>query len=240
MRIAILASGNGTNAGALLEAARQGWLGCEVGVVLTNRPGAGVIGRAERYGVAVEVVVPAAASPSEPKEKAREEYDGRVVSVLERYGPDLVVLAGWMRILSGVFLDAFAGRIINLHPSILPSFTGGSGIADAVEYGARLAGCSVHFVSPVLDGGPLIIQAAVPVADAGEDVPSSVLDATEARIHAMEHLILPQAVKWFSEGRLRVEGRCVRLLYPSDGTMPSGRSIVGGCLVWPPLEIPLD
>lgn len=222
MRLAVLASLNGTNARAIVEAARRGVLDAEVAVIVTNRAEAGVITRCADLGVPVEVI------PSKGV-AVREEYDRIVVDRLAFYGVDTVALAGWMRILSDVFIDAFPGRIVNLHPALLPSFTGGTGIADAWQYGVKLAGCSVHLVSPVLDGGPLIIQAAVPV--------SGSVDELEARIHRMEHLIFSQALQWLAEGRLTTDGRRTSLLPASRPVKQT--SIVDGCLICPPLESPL-
>lgn len=219
MKLAILASGNGTNAQAIIEAVNEGRLDASVGVVLTNRPEAGVVARARDLGVPVEIV------PSKGV-KDRTEFDAMVIGALSAYDVDTIALAGWMRILSDLFLQTYRDRIVNLHPAILPSFKGGTGIADACEYGVKLAGCTVHLVSPVLDGGPIIIQAAVPV-DGG-------MEKTESRIHEMEHLILPQALQWLSEDRIRVDGRVTRLLPPA---VPVTKvSEVDGCLVWPPLE----
>lgn len=219
MKLAILASGNGTNAQAILEAVDEGRLDATVSVVLTNKPGAGVIARAQRFGIPVEII------PSKGF-KDRTEYDSKVIAALSGYEVDTIALAGWMRILSDLFLQTYRNRILNLHPAILPSFTGATGIADACAYGVKLTGCTVHLVSPVLDGGPIIIQAAVPV-DGG-------LDKTEERIHEMEHLIFPQALQWLSEDRIRVNGRVTELLPPSSPV--EELSAVNGCLVWPPLE----
>lgn len=220
MRLAILASRNGTNAQAVLEHVRDGRIDAVVAVVVTNRPDAGVIARAESFGVPVEIV------PSKGIAD-REEYDRTVLSVLSRYGVDIVVLAGWMRILSPIFVHEYEGRMLNLHPALLPSFTGGTGIDDAFQYGVKLAGCSVHLVSQVLDGGPIVIQAAVPVGDDRDEF--------EARVHDMEHLILPQAVNWMVQDRIRVDGRTVRIT-PSPKPVAQ-TDIVDGCLVCPPLEL---
>jgi len=220
MRLAILASQNGTNAQAIVEAVREGKLNATVCVILTNRENAGVIGRAESLGVPVETV------PSRGI-KDRTEYDRMVLDALSSYDVDTIALAGWMRILSDLFIRTYSGRILNLHPALLPSFPGGTGIADACAYGVKLAGCTVHFVTPVLDGGPVIIQAAVPVNGSIEEV--------ERRIHMMEHLIFPQALQWLAQGRLSMDGRLTRLAPPNDSF--SLQSIISGCLVWPPLEI---
>ncbi len=217
--LAILASGNGTNAEAILKAVRDGRLDADIRVILTNKPESGVIERAHRWNVPVEII------PSKGH-KVRAEYDQLVVDALRRYNVDTIALAGWMRILSQVFLDAFPGRIINLHPAVLPSFKGGTGIEDAYAYGVKISGCSVHLVCPELDGGPLIIQAAVPVR--------GTLDEFEAQVHRMEHRILPQALQWFSEGRISVEGRTVVI---SEAECKVRKTdYIEGCLVSPALE----
>lgn len=219
MRLAVLASQNGTNAQAIVEAVRAGKLDAEVAVILTNRPGAGVIERARSLGIPVEIV------PSKGI-KDRAEYDTSVVNALSAYNVDTIALAGWMRILSDVFLNAYPGRIINLHPAILPSFPGGTGIDDAFDYGVKIAGCSVHLVSPILDGGPLVIQSAVPV---GPD-----RDELEERIHKMEHLIFPQALQWMAEDRISLVGRRIVLAPPVRPV--DYVDVVDGCLISPPLE----
>ena len=214
-----MASANGTNAQAIIEAVRDGCLDADVRVVLTNKEDAGVIARAHRFGIPVEII------PSKGH-KNRAEYDFLVVEVLRRYDVDTVALAGWMRILSEVFVNAFKGRILNLHPALLPSFKGATAIADAYEHGVRITGCSVHLVTPELDAGPVIIQAAVPV--------KGTVDELEAQIHRMEHRIFPQALQWFSEGRISLSGHKVNVA-------PANREVnkieyIEGCLVSPALE----
>ena len=219
MRLAILASGSGTNAQAIIEAVQAGRLDADVRVVLTNRPGAGVIARAQAACIPVEIV------PSKGIAD-REAYDRSVLEVLSRYDVEAVALAGWMRILSEPFVKAYEGRMVNLHPAILPSFTGATGIADACAHGVKITGCTVHLVSAELDAGPIVIQAAVPVQGG--------LEGTEERIHRLEHLILPQALQWMAEGRIAVEGRTV-VLAPAAREVTL-TSFVDGCLVSPPLE----
>ena len=214
-----MASANGTNAQAIIEAVRDGCLDADVRVVLTNKEDAGVIARARRFGIPVEII------PSKGH-KNRAEYDFLVVEVLRRYDVDTVALAGWMRILSEVFVNAFKGRILNLHPALLPSFKGATAIADAYEHGVRITGCSVHLVTPELDAGPVIIQAAVSV--------KGTVDELEAQIHRMEHRIFPQALQWFSEGRISLSGHKVNVA-------PANREVnkieyIEGCLVSPALE----
>ena len=147
IELAILASANGTNAQAIIDAANSGKLDANVRVVLTNKPEAGVIERARKAGIPVEII------PSRGFKNRREEYDALVVEALKKYDVDTIALAGWMRILSPVFINAYGGRIINLHPAILPSFKGHKGIEDAYAYGVKITGCSVHLVVPELDAG---------------------------------------------------------------------------------------
>lgn len=218
--LAILASADGTNAQAIIDATKSGKLKANVRVVLTNKPEAGVIERAKKAGIPVEII------PSRGYKNRREEYDTLVVEALRKYNVDTIALAGWMRILSSVFIDAYGGRIINLHPAILPSFKGHKGIEDAYAYGVKVTGCSVHLVVPELDAGPLIIQAAVPVKGS--------FDELEEQIHRMEHRILPQALQWFSEGRISLNGNVVKLKEPE--TECKKIDYIEGCLIWPPIE----
>lgn len=217
--LAILASANGTNAQAIIEAVRDGTLDARVALVFTNREDAGVIARARKFGIPVEVI------PSKGH-KDRAEYDALVVETLRRYDVDTVALAGWMRILSEVFVSAFEGRILNLHPALLPSFKGATAISDAYGHGVRITGCSVHLVTPELDAGPVIIQAAVPV--------NGTIDELEAQIHRMEHRIFPQALQWFAEGRIDVDGHKV-IVAPARNKVKK-IDYMEGCLVSPALE----
>lgn len=219
IKLAILASANGTNAQAIIEAVREGRLDADVRVVLTNKEDAGVIARARKLGVPVEIV------PSKGH-RNRAEYDALVVAALEKYQVDTIALAGWMRILSEVFINAFEGRILNLHPALLPSFKGATAIDDAYASGVRITGCSVHLVTPELDAGPVIIQAGVPV--------NGTVDELEAQIHRMEHRIFPQALQWYAEGRIGLEGHKI-FVAPAKGQV---RKIdyIEGCIVSPALE----
>ncbi len=219
LRLAILASGNGTNAQAIIEAVNSSKLDAEVKVVLTNKPDAGVIARAERYSIPIEII------PSKGY-KDRDMYDSMVIESLRKYDVDTIALAGWMRILSDTFLRAYGDKIINIHPAILPSFTGGKGLQDAYEYGVKLTGCTVHIVSSQLDAGPIIIQSAVPSIGTPDEI--------EARVHSMEHLLFPQALQWFAENRLSVEGRKV-VLSPASKEVKK-IDYVNGCLISPALE----
>ena len=219
IRLAILASANGTNAQAIIEAVRAGKLDADVKVVLTNKEDAGVIERARKFGVPVEII------PSKGI-RNRAEYDALVVETLRKYDVDTIALAGWMRILSEVFVNAYEGRILNLHPALLPSFKGATAIVDAYEHGVRITGCSVHLVTPELDAGPVIIQAGVPV--------NGTVDELEAQIHRMEHRIFPQALQWFAEGRISVEGHKVYVA-PAQHKVKK-TDYIEGCVVSPALE----
>lgn len=215
MRIAILASGTGTNAQAIIDKVKQGLLNIEIGLIVSNKPGAQVLKRWTPAIVVDHKIYP-----------DRSSYDLAIIELLQRYNCDTVVLAGYMRLLSQEFLQVFRDHVLNIHPALLPAFPGTHGIEDALHYGVKLTGPSVHFVDEKMDGGPLIIQAACPVIT-GEKP----LDLAN-RIHALEHRIYPQALEWFAEGRLKIQGRQV-LLAPGD-KKPAHTD--GSFLVWPPLE----
>ena len=219
LNIAILASGSGSNAQAIVDKAAAGVLDVNVCCIICNRPGAGVIKRAAKAGIAC-VVLDHKAYPD------RKSYDSAVVQHLQEHGAELVVLAGYMRLLTPVFLEAFAGRVINIHPALLPSFPGVHGGADAITYGVKVSGCTVHFVEEKVDSGPVLIQAVVPV-NAGESE-----DDLMSRIHVMEHRIYPQAIQWLAQGRIEVQGRQVHLKPGNSPRAPHD----GDWLVWPPLE----
>lgn len=205
IRIGVLASGSGTNLQALLDACAAGRIDGRVAVVICNVPGAGALERAERAGA------PAVLRPSRGVDRAA--YDAGLVEVLRDRRVDLVCLAGYMRIITPGFLAAFGPtaatrgcpRLMNVHPGLLPSFPGLHAQRQALEHGARIAGCTVHFVDEGTDTGPVIVQAAVPV------LPGDSEEALARRILAQEHRIYPQAVQWFAQGRLSLEGRSVRL-----------------------------
>ncbi len=196
-RIAVLISGRGSNLGALLAQDCGG----EVVVVGSNKAEAGGLTIARTAGIATFVL-------SHRDYPNREAFDAALVRALEPYAPDLVVLAGFMRILTPVFIDAFAGRLINIHPSLLPAFPGLDTHARALAEGVKLHGCTVHFVTSELDRGPIIAQAAVQVED--DDTPETLA----ARVLVQEHQILPWAVRLFCTERLRVEGQRVRVIAP--------------------------
>lgn len=217
--IAILASGNGSNAQAIFDAIARGTLTARVAVLICNRPGARVLDRARAAGVPVLEM-------NHKDWPDREQFDAAMVQALREHSVDIVVLAGYMRLLSPVFLQAFPGRIINLHPALLPAFPGVDGVADARAWGVRITGCTVHFVDEAMDHGEIILQAALPV------LPEDTETTLRQRIQAVEHRIFPQAVQWAVEGRLLRKGRQVHLLPGSKKPAIQPDT----CLVSPPLE----
>lgn len=223
LRVAILASGNGSNARRLFDLARAGALDIDPVLLICNRPGACVLEHAEQAGVPSLLL-------DHAREADRERYDRSLVAALKEAKAGLIVMAGYMRLVTPFFLNSFPGQVINIHPSLLPSFPGTHGADEALEYGARLSGCTVHFVDEIMDHGPVIIQAAVPVT------PDDDRDALQTRIHALEHRIYPQAVQWIAEKRIRVEGRQVRVLPAADARRTVASD--GSWLVSPPLEEP--
>jgi phosphoribosylglycinamide formyltransferase-1 len=195
-RIAVLASGEGTNLQALLDdPVVAPW----VVLVVSDRAGAGALERARVHGVRAEHVDPASYD-------GRPAYDRALADLLGGEGVDLVVLAGFMRIVGPALVSAFEGRMLNVHPSLLPAFAGGSAVADALAWGVKVTGVTVHLVDEEVDHGPVVLQEAVDVRD--DDTP----DSLEERVHEVEHRLLPAAVRAVAEGRVVVEGRSVRVL----------------------------
>jgi phosphoribosylglycinamide formyltransferase-1 len=195
--IGVLISGRGSNLQALLDAAREGRLGGGVAVVVSNVADAPGLDRARRAGVPAVVV--------ERGGRPREEHDRALLDVLAGHGVHLVCLAGYMRLLSPVFLRAFAGRVLNVHPSLLPAFPGVDAVQKAFDHGVKVTGATIHFVDEGLDSGPIVAQEAVEVR---EDDDARTL---AARVLEAEHRIYPLAARLVLEGRCRVEGRRVRL-----------------------------
>jgi len=200
-RVVVLISGNGSNLQALIDAQSHDALGGEVVAVVSNEPNAYGLTRAREAGIDA-VVLP------HREYESRDAYDGALIKVIERHEPDLVVLAGFMRILTPRFVQRFLGRLINIHPSLLPDYQGLNTHARALADSVAEHGCSVHFVTEELDGGPVLMQAVVEVAaDETEE-------SLKQKVHAREHLIYPIAVKWCLEGRLQFTGEGATL----DGT----------------------
>jgi len=196
--IVILISGRGSNMEALIAARDAGNLPVNIAAVISNRADAKGLETAARAGIAT-------CSIDHKAFAGREAFDAALAEHIDSFAPDLVVLAGFMRILSEGFVRHYEGRLINIHPSLLPSFPGLHTHQRALDEGVRIHGCTVHFVTPALDHGPVIIQAAVPVLDSDDEA------TLAARVLAKEHQVYPQAVRWFAEDRLCLENGRVRL-----------------------------
>ncbi len=194
-RLGILLSGRGSNFEAIAENVRSGKIDAEIAIVISNKPTARGLERARELGITTECI------PS--KGLQREEYDRLVVARLKEARVDLVCLAGFMRLLSAYFVQEFPQRVLNIHPSLLPSFPGLEGQRQALERGVKFSGCTVHFVDEKLDSGPIIVQAAVPVLDDDDD------DSLSARILEREHLAYTEAINVVLSGRFRIEERRV-------------------------------
>jgi phosphoribosylglycinamide formyltransferase-1 len=191
MKLGVLISGRGSNLGAILSAIASGALAAEVSLVVSNKPGAAGLARAEAAGVPTRVI-PHGDYPD------RASFDAALALALRAAGVELVVLAGFMRLLTPAFLDAFPHRVINIHPSLLPAFPGVDAQAQALAYGARITGCTVHFVDAGTDTGAIIAQAAVPVLDADDHA------ALSARVLVREHELLIHVLRWFAAGEVTV------------------------------------
>ena len=190
-RLAILISGRGSNLQAFIDACSDGQIDADIALVLSNKPEARGLIKADEAGIPTACI--------DHREYAtREAFDAALVQRLQEASPDLVILAGFMRILTPVFLDAFAGRLLNIHPSLLPKYTGLNTHQRAIDAGDSIAGVTVHFVTAELDGGPPVIQAKVPV-EPGDDATS-----LEAKVITQEHVIYPIAARWFLQGRLKL------------------------------------
>jgi phosphoribosylglycinamide formyltransferase 1 len=194
--IGVLVSGGGSNLQSLIDHIDQGTLDAEIRVVISNHPDAPALERCRKHGIPTAVV-------DHREFGSRELFDRRMIGILNAAGVDLVVMAGFMRILSPDFFQAFPMRIMNIHPALLPAFPGMRVQQKAVDYGVKFSGCTVHFAEEGVDSGPIIIQAVVPVYD--EDNAESLA----ARILKEEHRIYPQAIQYYAEGRIRIEGRRV-------------------------------
>ena len=213
--IAVLISGGGTNLQAIIDAIEAKTLDAKIAVVLSNKADAHGLVRAKQHGIATEVL-------DHKSFASREDYDQAVVDLLQARGVELVILAGFMRLLSPIFIKAYSNRIMNIHPALLPSFPGLHVQRKALEHGVRFAGCTVHFVNEECDEGPIIIQAVVPV------YPDDSEESLAARILKQEHRIYPRAVQLYAEGRLHITGRQVLV----DGLTRDESPV----LILPPIE----
>jgi phosphoribosylglycinamide formyltransferase-1 len=199
LRVGVLASGRGTDFQSLVDARDRGDLPVDLAILICNVPGAPVLERAKKADV------PALVVDHRPFGKDREGFEREVVKGLRNARTDLVVFAGFMRLVTPYFVGQFPMRIMNIHPSLLPAFPGTHAQRDALEAGVKVTGCTIHFVNASLDGGPIILQKAVPILEDDTE------ETLAARILEQEHVFLPVAVRLFAEGRLKVEGRRVRI-----------------------------
>ncbi|HXN14121.1 MAG TPA: phosphoribosylglycinamide formyltransferase [Candidatus Acidoferrales bacterium] len=211
IKLGVLISGTGSNLQAIIDAILRGELKAEIRLVISNRADAQGLERAHRHGIATIVI-------EHRKFTSREDFDRAVLAALREHSVELVALAGFMRLLSPVMLDAFPGRVMNIHNSLLPSFPGIHGPKDAIEYGVKIAGCTVFFVTPGVDVGPVIVQAAVPVLPGDDE------QRLSARILQQEHRIFPHAIALFQQGRLEIQGR--QVVIKGDSSAPNSAPLV--------------
>jgi phosphoribosylglycinamide formyltransferase-1 len=197
MRLGILISGRGSNFEAIANAISRRKLDAEIAIVISNRASAGGLDIARQRGIPMRVI--------ESRGMDREAYDKLVIDELRTHEVDLVCLAGFMRLLSASFVQSFPNRVVNIHPSLLPAFPGLDAQRQALEYGSKITGCTVHLVDEFLDSGPILVQSAVPVLDA------DTVDTLSARILAQEHVIYPKAIQYLVERRVTLEGRRVMI-----------------------------
>jgi phosphoribosylglycinamide formyltransferase-1 len=201
LAVAIIGSGKGSNAQAIIDAIAAGRLNARVVCVLSDVQDAFILERARRHGIPAEFI---SAAPF--KTKLEGEAERRYIAALRRYGTEAIALAGFMRIVKPGLLRAFPNRILNIHPALLPAFPGMESWRQALDYGAKVTGCTVHFVDAGTDTGPIILQKTVPVLE--DDTPATL----HARIQEQEHVAFPEALQLLADGRVRVEGRVVRVL----------------------------
>ena len=210
--IAVFVSGRGTNLQSIIDAIESGKLDAEIKLVVSNRSKAYALKRCERHNIPYRVI------PSKKFENS-ESWGEALIEAVKESGAELVVLAGFMKIVPTNFIEAFKNRIINIHPSLLPSFKGLEAQRQAYEYGVTLTGCTVHIVVPELDSGPVIAQAVVPV------LPNDTAQTLANRILSYEHRIYPQVIQWFAEGRVKVEANRVVVLGAKYGELPFNPSL---------------
>jgi len=213
LRVAVLASGRGSNLQAVIDAIEAGQVRAQIVAVISNKKDAPALERARKHHLKDLFIDP---KPFAGRPDSREAYDRLLLETLQQLNVELVLLAGYMKIVTSVLVDAYANRMMNIHPSLLPSFPGLDVQKKAIDWGCKLAGCTVHFVTEGVDEGPIILQAAVPILD--DDTPETLA----ARILVQEHKIYPRAVQLFAEGRLKVEGRRVLV----QDAKPGGEAII--------------
>lgn len=196
VKIAVLVSGRGSNLQAIIDSIEKGYIkNAAINVVISNKANAYALERARNYGISAVFL--------NPDEYDRAGYDREILNILKQHNTDLLLLAGYFRILGNEIIGIYRNRVLNIHPSLLPAFKGLHAQKQAFEYGVKVAGCTVHFVDEGLDSGPIILQKCVPV------LPGDTEETLTARILEQEHIIYPEAVKLFTEGKLKIEGRNV-------------------------------
>ena len=215
LRLGVLASGGGTNLQAIIDRCQESNFPAEIAVVIANNPGAGALDRARQAGIPTCCI-------NHRDFAGREQFDTALVAALQEAGVELVVLAGFMRIITSVLLEAFPLKIINIHPALLPAFPGLHVQQQAIDYGARFSGCTVHFVDGGVDTGPIIIQAVVPI------LPGDTADTLAGRILIQEHQIYPRAIQLLAEERVRVAERTVTIEPPA---VPTATSLINPALL---------
>lgn len=198
VKLGVLVSGSGSNLQSIIDHIEKGLIDAEIRMIISNNPEAYALERCRRHHIPAVVI-------RHQEFRKREDFDRQMISVLQFHGVELVVMAGFMRLLTPLFLNAFAMKIMNIHPALLPAFPGTHVQQKAVDYGVKFSGCTVHFADEGVDTGPVIIQAVVPVLDA------DTADTLAARILKEEHRIYPQAIQLYAEGRIQVSGRKVTL-----------------------------
>jgi phosphoribosylglycinamide formyltransferase-1 len=204
LNIAVFISGSGTNLQSIIDSIEGGKVDAKIQVVISNEPDAFGIERANKHGIPAIVV-------NHRDFKSREDFEKAIIEALGGYPINLICLAGFMRVLTPHFLRQYPKKVINIHPAILPSFAGTQGQQDAIDYGVKFSGCTIHFVDEGVDTGPIIIQAVVPV------FPGDTVDDLKKRILSQEHKIYPQAIQFFAQGRVEIRGRTVLI---TDGKRP--------------------
>jgi len=198
MNIAVFASGRGTNFGVIIRAVRKGKIKANLSLLICDNPKAGAIGRAKRAGIKIALI-------KREDFANKEDFEAKIIEHLEENKIDLIVLAGFMRMLSPEFVGRHAGRILNIHPALLPTFKGTEAIKDAFDYGVKVTGVTVHFVDEKMDHGPIILQKAVQIEE------DDTVESLEKKMHKIEHRLYPEAIRLYVEGKLKLSVRKVRI-----------------------------
>ncbi len=200
MNIAVFASGRGTNFGAIVRAVKKGKIKANLSLLVCDNPKAGAISRAKRAGIKIALV-------KREDFANKKDFENKIIAYLKENKIDLIVLAGFMRLLGPELVSKYAGRILNIHPALLPSFKGTEAIKDAFDYAVKVTGVTVHFVDEKMDHGPIILQKAVQIKE------DDTLESLETKIHKIEHQLYPEAIRLYVEGKLKLERRKVKIKF---------------------------